>query len=54
MRRKPYYPQLIEALRETLRELENTKMTSQDDPALAQLKAAILRTLTEQGETVNN
>lgn len=47
MRQKPYYPQLIAGLRETLEHLEAASGMSADDPTLLELKTAILRILAE-------
>lgn len=36
--RKPLLSEVLENLKSTLRDLENVRMTSQDDPALCELK----------------
>ena len=51
MRRKPYFPQLIAALRDTLEHLEQTKMVAPDDPVLAELKSSVLRTLAKYDDS---
>jgi hypothetical protein len=43
----PASPSLIEVLRSTLRRLEQHEDLASDDPALAELKGYILRTITE-------
>lgn len=47
MRQKPYFPQLIAALRESLEHLEKSSFVTSDDPTITNLKAAIVRTLAE-------
>ncbi len=48
MRSKPYYTDLIDALRETLAALEQMKLADVNDPALVELKSAIVRVLAEK------
>ena len=43
----PASPSLIEVLRSTLKRLEQHEDLASDDPALAELKGSILRTITE-------
>jgi hypothetical protein len=43
----PGSPSLVEVLRSTLKRLEQNEDLAADDPALAELKGSILRTITE-------
>ena len=49
MPQKPYFPELVAALRTTLEHLERADIVAPDDPVMLQLKAAILRALAQQG-----
>jgi hypothetical protein len=48
MGQKPYFPELVAALRTTLEHLEGADIVAPDDPVMLQLKAHILRVLARQ------
>jgi hypothetical protein len=50
---KPYYPDVVNALRSTLRHLEELKVVPEDDPILMDLKRSILIKLAEIEEPRN-
>ena len=51
MRDKRYFPDLVVALEETLRRLEETEAVPADDPKVAELKKSILLKIAEHDTT---
>jgi hypothetical protein len=51
MREKSYFPDLVVALEETLRRLEESEAVPADDPKVAELKKSILLKIAEHDTT---